>query len=343
MSLGQTPGKETASGGRSSSLGLVAVRRPNRLLEAARDYGAVIGMLGVLAFFGAVQPKVLAPANLASIVDQTSSLVIMAVGMAIVMMMRGVDLSVAQVSDAAGLLAAMLLVHSFPWWTALVAPLALALLIGGINGAMMSYLGVPAIIGTLGMMFVVRSFELVLSRGREAQILFTLPPEQTGPFFFLGQGAVGPVSVSVILAAVVVFFGWMLTNATALGRYMAAVGGNVRAAFLAGVSHRVVFASGFMISALAAAVAGMLLTSRAALAAPGAFEPYLLDGFVAVYLGSLTNRRGTINVIGTALGALFVGLIGNALTLMGLGVPYRYMAYGVVILVAMTIGVMRRE
>ena len=201
----------------------------------------------------------------------------------------------------------------------------------------------PAIIGTLGMMFIVRTFELVLSRGREAQILFTLPPAQSEAFFFLGQGAIGPVSTSVIIAAVIVAVGYVLTTTTALGRYISAVGGNVRAAFLAGVNHRRVFASGFVISGLFAAISGMVLTSRAALAAPGAFEPYLLDAFVAVYLGSVVGRSGRINVVGSAVGALFVGLIGNALTLMGLGVPYRYVAYGVVILIAMTIGMMRRE
>ncbi len=87
------------------------------------------------------------------------------------------------------------------------------------------------------------------------------------------------------------------------------------------MNHRRVFASGFIISGLFAAISGMVLTSRAALAAPGAFEPYLLDAFVAVYLGSVVVRSGRINVIGTAIGALFVGLIGNALTLMGLGCP----------------------
>jgi ribose/xylose/arabinose/galactoside ABC-type transport system permease subunit len=315
----------------------------SRIIDLLRDYGAILGMLGALLVFGLLKPAVLTPANLASVVDQSSSLVILSVGLAIVMMMRGVDLSVAQVSDAAGLLAAMFLVQGQPLLLVFLVPLAFGVMVGGINGLLMSYLGVPAIIGTLGMMFLVRSFELVLSRGREAQILFTLPPERSDAFFFLGQGSIGPISTSIVIAAIVVGVGYVLTNATALGRYINAVGGNVRAAFLAGVSHRRVFAAGFVISGLFAAISGMVLTSRAALAAPGAFEPYLLDAFVAVYLGSIVMRSGRINVLGTAVGALFVGLIGNALTLMGLGVPYRYMAYGIVILVAMTIGVLRRS
>jgi len=133
-----------------------------------------------------------------------------------------------------------------------------------------------------------------------------------------------------------------MTRST-LGRYFDAIGGNARAAFLAGVRRRLVFAAAFLISGLTAAFAGMVLTSRAALAAPGAFEPYLLDAFVAVYLGSLLVRSGKINVLGAAIGSVFVGLIANGLTLMGAGVSVRYIAYGVIVLVAMTVGSFRRQ
>jgi ribose/xylose/arabinose/galactoside ABC-type transport system permease subunit len=308
-----------------------------------RDYGALLGMLAVLAVFGILEPAVLDPANLGNVLQQSASLAIMASGFAVAMMVRGVDLSVAQTSDAAGLLAAYFLVQGQPLWMVFVVPLAFGLLVGVVNGALIAYLGVPALIGTLGMMFVVRSFELVLSHGREAQILFALDPVRTKLFFFLGQGKIGPVSVPVVLAVLVVVVLHLTMTRTSLGRYFEAIGGNVRAAYLAGVRHRLVFAAAFLVSGLAAAVAGMLLTSRAALAAPGAFEPYLLDAFVAVYLGSLVARSGKVNVVGSAVGAVFVGLISNALTLMGAGVSIRYVAYGVIVLAAMTVGSFRRR
>lgn len=317
--------------------------RMRKVLDLLRDYGAILGMLAVLGGFGIMEPAVLNPANLGNILEQSASLAIMATGFAIAMMVRGVDLSVAQVSDAAGLLAAYLLVHDQPLWMVFVIPLAFGLLVGVVNGTLMAYLGVPALIGTLGMMFVVRSFELVLSNGREAQILFALDPSRTQAFFFLGQGAIGPVSFSVILALVVVGVAHVVMTRSTLGRYFDAIGGNVRAALLAGVRHRMVFAAAFLISGLTAAFAGMVLTSRAALAAPGAFEPYLLDAFVAVYLGSLLVRSGKINVLGAAIGSVFVGLIGNALTLMGAGVSVRYIAYGAIVLIAMTVGTFRRK
>lgn len=314
-----------------------------KVVNFLRDYGAAIGMLAVLGVFGILEPAVLKPANLGNILQQSASLVILATGFAIAMMVRGIDLSCAQVSDAAGLLAAFFLVHGQPLWMVFVVPLAFGLLIGVVNGALMAYLGVPALIGTLGMMFIVRSFELVLSHGREAQILFALEPARTHTFFYLGQGSLGPVNFSVILAIIVVVVAHVVMTRSTLGRYFDALGGNVRAALLAGVRHRVVFAAAFLLSSLFAAFAGMVLTSRAALAAPGAFEPYLLDVFVAVYLGSLLVRSGKINILGAAVGAIFVGLISNALTLMGAGVSARYLAYGAIILIAMTVGSFRRR
>lgn len=314
-----------------------------KLVELFRDYGALLGMFVVLAVFGIIEPAVLNPTNLGNILVQSASLAIMATGFAIAMMVRGVDLSVAQTSDAAGLLAAYFLVHDKPLWVVFVVPLLFGLLIGVVNGILMAYLGVPALIGTLGMMFVVRSIELVISNGREAQILFALSPERTAAFFFLGQGKIGPISVAVILAVVVVGVAHVVMTRSTLGRYFDAIGGNVRAALLAGVRHRLVFATAFLISGSLAAFAGMILTSRAALAAPGAFEPYLLDAFVAVYLGSLLVRSGKINVLGSAVGAVFVGVIGNALTLLGAGVSVRYIAYGAIVLIAMTVGSFRRQ
>jgi ribose/xylose/arabinose/galactoside ABC-type transport system permease subunit len=308
-----------------------------------REYGALIGMFAVLGIFGILEPGVLKPENLGNVLEQSAALAIMATGFSIAMMVRGVDLSVAQVADAAGLLAAYFLVHGQPLWLVFIAPVLFGLLIGSINGMLMAYLGVPALIGTLGMMFVVRSFELVLSHGREAQVLFALDPARTKAFFFLGQGSIGPVSFTVVLAALVVGAAYLITARSNLGRYFDAIGGNVRAALLAGVRHRIVFAMAFLISGVLAAVAGMVLTSRAALAAPGAVVPFLLDAFVAVYLGSLIGRRGTINIVGTAIGSIFVGLVGNALTLMGAGVAVRYLAYGVIVLAAMTVGSFRRQ
>lgn len=326
---------------------------PHQPSKSKRNSGRVLGWLGAIApALGMVfvvivlvilKPEIATGANVQNILIQSAGLAILATGFAIAFMVKGIDLSVAQVADAAGLIVAFILVRGPSVAVALTVALAFALVVGIVNGVLSAYLGVPALIVTLGMMFIVRSLELVLTNGREPQILFDLPPAQTDPLFFLGQGSIGPISVPVLIAVGVVLIGHLVTTRTTLGRAWEAIEGNVRAAYLAGVRHRLVYAVGFVFSALFAAVAGIVLTARASLAAPGALEPMLLEGFVAVYLGSLLSRAGRITVVGAAIGALFVGVIGNALTLLGAGAAVRYIAYGAIILISMTIGAIRRR
>lgn len=323
--------------------GMSPVAPGRTALDLLRDYGSVLGMLLVLGVIQVVKPAFLNPANLISVFKQSTILIILATGLTVSMILRGVDLSVAQVADAAGLIGAALIVHDQPAWLALLAPILFGFLIGGMNAALMAYLGVPAIIGTLGMMFLVRSGELIYSNGAQPQILFALPPAMTETFLFVGQGSVGPVPVLVVLTIVVVAIAYLLTQSTMFGRYMWAVGGNSRAAFLAGVDIRRVFGGGFIVSAVLSAIAGVVLASRAGIAAPRGAEPYLLDAFVAVYLGTLLSRKGQMSVLGAVGGALFVGLLGNGLTLMGLGAPYRYGLNGAFIILALGIGVLRRD
>lgn len=319
------------------------------VINTLRNYGGLVGMLIVLGIFQYLKPNFLTSANLSNVIRQSTILAMMSIGLTFAMALRGVDLSVAQVADAAGLMAAALIINDYPVWMAFVAPVLLGMLIGGVNAVLMAYLGVPAIIGTLGMMFIIRSGELMYTHGSEPQILFTLPKNITRPFFYVGREAldplpiVGSIPILVILALALFAIAFVLMNFTPFGRYVNAVGSNVRAAYLAGIDVRLVFGAGFVISAMMAAVAGIAMVSRTGIAAPRGAEPYLLDAFAAVYLGTLASPRGRMNVTGTLIGALFVTLLGNGLTLMGLGAPYRYGLNGAFILLAMAIGGLRRE
>lgn len=308
-----------------------------------RTYGALIGMVCVLLIFYFLKPAFLSPTNVANVLRQSSILIVLALGLTVVMSMRGVDLSIAQIADAAGLIAAMLILHRYPVWTAFVFPLAFGLGIGLVNALQMAYLGIPAIIGTLGMMFVIRSGELIATNGSEPQILFTLPRGLTAPFLYAGQGSFMGIAVPVLLAALVFILVFVFTTMTPFARRMRAVGSNVRAAFLAGVDIRRVFATGFVVSGVLAAIAGVLLVARTGIAMPRGAEPFLLDAFAAAYLGTLASRRGEMNIFGTLIGALFIAFLGNGLTMLGLGAPYRFAFNGGFILLAMAIGGLKRS
>jgi ribose transport system permease protein len=303
----------------------------------------LIGMVLVILAGGAAVPTFFLVANLSSVAEQSVILILVSMGLSIPMLMRGVDLSSAQITDAAALMAAALVAHGYPIAVALIAPIVFGAVLGAVNGALMGYVGVPAIIGTLGMMFIIRSGEMIYSRGTEPQILFTLPDSITGPFFFLAQGKVGPIPMVLILCAVIVAAMHLLTKSTILGRHMDAVGGNVKAAFFSGVNVKRIFAGGFVLSGVLAALAGIMLSSWTGIAAPRGAEAYLLEAFVAVYLGTVTTKRGQITIVGTLIGALFVGALNNLLTLLGLGAAERGILNGAFVLLAMAIGAFRSK
>ena len=323
-----------------------SVRRPSAMqgtIEFLRTYGPAIGMLGVLVIFYVMKPVFLSPANVANILRQSIVLVIMSFGLAMVMSMRGVDLSVAQIADAAGLIAAMLVLHGQPFWIAVLVPIVFGLAVGMLNGFVAAYVGVPAVIGTLGMMFIIRSGELLVTNGGEPQILFSLPRGLTRNFLFLGQGNIGGISMLVLIGLLVLVAMIVLATFTPFARRARAVGGNARAALLAGINIRSVFAGGFVVSGLLASIAGVALASRTGIAAPRGAEPFLLDAFAAVYLGTLLSRRAEITIPGTLVGGLFITFLGNGLTLLGLGAPFRYGLNGAFILLAMAIGALKRN
>ena len=167
--------------------------RPDRILDFVRNYGAVVGIILLLVVFQCIDHRVLRFENIWGVLRNNTFLIMMAMGMTLVMSVRGIDLSVAQVADAAGVLTAFLILNGTNAVTAVGAGLGLGFVVGVVNAVLMAYLGVPALIGTLGMMYVVRSFELVLTNGAQPQMLFTMNRSITHFFLNLGQGDVAGI------------------------------------------------------------------------------------------------------------------------------------------------------
>lgn len=315
----------------------------DKIFDFLATYGSIVGMFFVLVIFQMINKNFMKPGNIVGVINSSTLLVIMSLAMMMVMSVRAIDLSVAQVADAASVVAAMLILRGQPFWLAILVALGVGLLIGMINCVLISYLGVPAIIGTLGMMFVIRSFELTLTNGAQPQILFTLPPRKVASFFFIGQGSLGPVSILIILCTIIVVIMYFAKERSVMGRHMEAVQGNVRSAYLSSINIRRVFGSAFVISSFLAAVAGVMLVSRSGNAVPRGVETYLTDCFVAVYIGTLMSREKKFNVIGTVIGALFVGFLSNFFTLMGLGAAYKSLFNGIFIILAVALSALQRK
>ncbi|MFD1713108.1 ABC transporter permease [Amnibacterium flavum] len=305
------------------------------------SYGTVIGMIVVVLAVGAIKPSFLGLPNLQAVLVEATVLAVLAVGLSIVMSMKGIDLSIAVTADVAGYIAAKTLLEGNGLGAALFAALAVGLVVGLVNGVLAGFLGVPAIVATLGVNLLLSAVGLVISDNGTPQQLFTAPAAVVGDFLAIGTGSVGPVRILIIVAIVVVAIAWFATRRTVWGRGIDLVESSSRAAFLAGVPVRVTFAAGFVACSVLAALAGVMLTARTGVVVPGTAAPLLLDAFTAVYLGSIASPKGRIRVLWTVVGALFVALLANGLTLLGLGAPWRFALNGLLILAALALGALR--
>lgn len=303
-----------------------------------REYGSIIGILVLLLVFHAFDHRFLRLANVWGVLKSSAFLIIMSLSMTLVMSVRGIDFSIAQVADAAAVISAYLILHDTDPILALVIAIGFGLMVGTVNAFLMAYLGVPALIGTLGMMFIIRSFELLITNGAQPQVLFTLSRKITGKFLDIGQGSIGVMPNVMVISICIVIIIYLIKERSVIGRHMDAINGNVQTSFLAGINIRRTFASVFVISSVLAAIAGVLICARAGSATPRATESYLNDCFVSVYIGTLLSKRRKFNVIGTVIGCLFVGFISNFFTLMNLGNGIKQLCNGAFIILAVVLG-----
>ena len=311
--------------------------------ELLSSYGAVLGILVLMVIFQLIEPRFMRLANITNVFTTSTLLVLMSVAIMMPMSVRGIDLSVAQVADAAAVISSMLIIAKQPAWVAVAGGVGFALLIGVINGLLMGYLGIPAIIGTLGMMFIVRSIELMLTNGAQPQIMFTLPAKYTKAFFFIGQGSIFSVQMLVIICYVLVVVMYLVKEKSIFGRHMDAIQGNVRTAYLSGINIRSTFAKAFVCCSVLAGIAGVMLAARSGSTTPRGVESYLTDCFVAVYIGTLVSKDNRFNVIGTVIGALFVSFMSNFFTLTGMGADYKNIFNGLFIIAAVALGALQRR
>ncbi len=252
---------------------------------------------------------------------------IMAVGMTMVILAQGIDLSVGSILALSGAVTAGMMAGDTSMVLSVLIGLAVGTGLGLFNGLMISKAKLPDFIVTLAMMSIARGLVLVYTGGR--------PISGFDPAFrTIGGGRVGMVPIPVIIFAVILVIGYLVLNKTTFGRYIYAVGGNQQAAKLAGINTDRIKIKVYAISGFLSAVSGVILTSRLNSAQPTAGVAYELDVIAMVVLGgtSLVGGKGTIG--GTLIGALIIGVLNNSLNLLGVASFYQEVAKGLVILVA---------
>ena len=270
------------------------------------------------------------PNNLLNIVRQTASISVMAVAMTYVIATAEIDLSIGSVAGLSSVVAAIAISH-FGTVVGIVAGLGVGLVIGAINGGLVSLLKVPSFLVTLGM--------LGLVVGVARWITDSAPIPIADPFFnaLFGGGDIGPIPGLLIWALVAVVVGALVMNKTKFGRQVLATGGNQTAAQFTGINTSRIKFTVLVLSGLAASVAGMLYAGRLQ---SGRFQWGTgdeLSVIAAVILGGTSLFGGRGRVVGSLVGALFIGLVNNGLILAGLDVSQQQIIRGAIIIAAVAL------
>lgn len=304
-----------------------------------RRYGTLVGFVAIVVFFSVMLPGTFPTArNWLNITQQVSMLMVVAAGMTIVMVMGDFDLSVGSMASLAGIAAALMMAAGMPVWAAVGAALAVGVLGGVFNGAMVSLVGILPFIATLATMTMFSGLAFVVSGGKT--ISGRAIPEEFGSFARGGLplGEWGGVAVTLpnlsIIAILAVLAVWVLLEQTTFGRRLYAIGGNMEAAHLSGIAVKRLRLIAFALTGFAAAAGGLMYASRVASANPVQGSGLMLNAIAAVFLGTTMSRHGEPRIIATVIGVLVLGVLDNGLTQMSVDSYVRQVLVGGLILVA---------
>jgi ribose transport system permease protein len=302
-----------------------AAPKPGRDNSWARQGGVAIGCAALFVVFSVLNSNFYQPANLLDIMLQSSINAIIAVGMTLVVMTKGIDLSVGSVVGVSSMVASSLLEHNL--MLGIVAGLLVGLVCGLINGVLIAKLKLPDFIVTLGTMSIYRGAALIYTNG---QPIYSISDSFRS--IFAGQllGIPTPVLFALAIAAIA----FLIVRLTSLGEHIIAVGGNEEAARLSGVDVEKVKISVYAISGLLASIAGFVLVARIGAAEPIGGNGFELQAVGASVIGGASLFGGEGNPLGSLIGALTLGAMQNGLTLMNVPSFWQYVATGVVVILA---------
>ena len=292
---------------------------------------ALILMIGVVSL---LNPYFFTTGNILNILRQTAVNAVIAVGMTMVILTAGIDLSVGSILALCGAISANLIASELPVFVAIGAALGAGAVVGAVTGIIIAKGKVQAFIATLVAMTLVRGLTLVYTDGRPISTGFT---DVADTFAVIGTGYLFGVPVPVWIMATTFIAAWYLLNHTRLGRYIYALGGNETATRLSGINVDRIKITVYAISGFLSALAGLIITSRLSSAQPTAGYGYELDAIAAVVLGGTSLMGGKGTIIGTLLGALIIGFLNNALNLLDVSSYYQMIAKALVILLAVLV------
>jgi simple sugar transport system permease protein len=298
------------------------------LSEHAQVLSIAAFFAACVLFFSLATEVFLTPGNLLNVVRQAAPILIVAVAMTFVIITAGIDLSVGSQVALVNAAAALALAAGVPWPLVVGLMLLLGALVGLGQGWFVAYQGIPPFIVTLAGLSILRGAALYMTQG------YSIPIGDAPGFLFLGRGTLAGVPMPALIALGVAVAGAVVLAFHLYGRQVVAVGSNPEAARRVGMPARRVVASVYVLTGLAAALAGLLIAARLGSGSSNAAVGFELQVIAAVVLGGTSLFGGRGSILGTVLGALTIAVIGNGLILMHISPFFTQIVTGAIILVA---------
>lgn len=295
----------------------------DKSLDFAFRYGAIIVIIGVIAFFGIKLPYFFTYSNLTDILGSISIVTFVAIGVTLSLIVDGFDLSVgATVSLTTVVTASLMIWYQQPLAVVIIVPLVIGAVIGLLNALLIVKLRIPDLLATLATMYIIGGIHKTYAQGYTIYNHMQFPDgskaagEMDPTFLLIGQGKWLGMPISVILLLIAVTGVHIFLTYTKYGRQMYITGGNEEAARLSGIKVKNVRTLAYVAAGVFAAIGGIIYASKVGSGQIDAGSPLLMESVAAVFVGFSVFGAGKPNVIGTFIGSVLIGVLVNGLTMM---------------------------
>lgn len=287
----------------------------------------VVGLLGLGALVAILNPNFLKTSNLINIVRQASFQIILSIGMTLVLLTGGIDLSVGSVMTVGSAVSGYILTQtSLPWWMAIVGSLASGLALGLVGGWLVAKVKLPSPVATYGMLWVARG----ISYGIMGAVLYGFCDE----FRYIGRGVALGIPVPIWIMAALVIASSLFLKYTTLGRSIYAVGANPSAAKVSGIRADRALMWAYAASGVLAALAGTMLTARLNAVDQDIGVPFLLPAIASPVMGGTSMGGGRGGIGGAVIGSLIMLVLANGMNLLGISSLWQQFAIGTIMVLA---------
>lgn len=301
-------------------------------------YGVFFILVIEFLIFSLASKSFLTLGNILSVGRQMSFTGIAAIGMTLVMLTGGIDISVGSMLAMAGVLCAKLSADvGLPLWIAVVITLLIGALFGLINGAAVTRLHIPALIATLATQTILKGIAYLLTNAVPVKNL-------SATYKFLGQGYIfGVIPVPLTITVALYVLAWWYLDKTYLGRRVYLSGGNEEAARLSGINTKWTITGTYVFSGVFAAIAGVLMAARLGSGQPSVGSGFEMDVITATVLGGISVNGGKGKVVNVFVGACIMGVLANGMTMLNINQYLQWIINGLVLLFAVTMSNLRKS